>query len=99
MKKPKPIPTFKTLAEEAEFWNTHSFADYWDKTSRVNLIYEPEPKKVVVHIKLSESLKKQIERIARAKDTSMSSLLRMWTVEKLNQFTTPKISKTTSSHI
>jgi len=31
-----PIPeTFNSVAEAAEFWDTHSLADYWDQTHEV----------------------------------------------------------------
>ena len=37
MKKPKPVPTFKTEAEERKFWETHDSTDYvgWSKAERV----------------------------------------------------------------
>jgi hypothetical protein len=37
MKKLKPIPTFKTEADERSFWETHDAADYldWSKAERV----------------------------------------------------------------
>ncbi|RLT39977.1 MAG: hypothetical protein DWI57_09265 [Chloroflexi bacterium] len=32
----EPIPdNFATLAEAAEFWDSHDFADYWDETQEV----------------------------------------------------------------
>ena len=85
MTRPEPISPFKTLEEEAEYWNTHSVADNWDESKMVNLIYEPEPKKAVIHVKVAENLKKKIEWVAKSKDISVSSLIRMWTVEKLKQ--------------
>ena len=37
MKKLKPIPTFKTEAQERKFWETHDSTDYldWSKAKRV----------------------------------------------------------------
>jgi CopG antitoxin of type II toxin-antitoxin system len=37
MKKLKPIPTFKTEAQERKFWETHDSTDYidWSKAERV----------------------------------------------------------------
>ncbi len=37
MKKPKPVPAFKTEAEERKFWETHNSTDYidWSKADRV----------------------------------------------------------------
>jgi hypothetical protein len=35
MKQLKPIPQFKTEAEEREFWETHDTADYFDLSKAV----------------------------------------------------------------
>ena len=37
MKKPKPVPTFKTEKDERKFWETHDSTDYvdWSKGERV----------------------------------------------------------------
>jgi hypothetical protein len=85
MMKPSRIPSFKTIQEEAEFWDTHSITEFLDELEPVNLVYTPEPKKAVVHVKMAETLKEKIEQVAKAKDISVSSLIRMWTVEKLRQ--------------
>jgi hypothetical protein len=85
MKRPKPIPPFKTLEEEAEYWDTHSLVDDWDENKMVKLVYKPEPKKAVIHVKVAKNLKEKIEQVAKDKDISVSSLIRMWTVEKLKQ--------------
>jgi CopG antitoxin of type II toxin-antitoxin system len=39
MKKSKPVPAFKTEAEERKFWETHDSTDYidWSKAERVRL--------------------------------------------------------------
>jgi hypothetical protein len=29
--KESKIPKFKSVEEEAKYWDTHSFADYWDE--------------------------------------------------------------------
>ncbi len=33
----EPIPEFKNRLEEAEFWDTHDLADYWDEFKPVEL--------------------------------------------------------------
>jgi hypothetical protein len=83
--KPKKIPKFKSIQEEAEFWDTHSFADYEHEFKPVKLIYKPEPKEAVIHVKVAKKLKEKIEQVARDKDITVSSLIHMWTVEKLKQ--------------
>jgi len=39
MKKSK-IPKFKSIAEEAAFWDTHSFADHWDEFEPIDVVVE-----------------------------------------------------------
>ena len=34
-RKKSRIPEFKTIEEEAEFWDTHDLADYWDELKPV----------------------------------------------------------------
>jgi uncharacterized DUF497 family protein len=53
-KKVEPIPEFKSREEEAAFWNTHSFADYWEQM---------EPVKVRLAKHLSEGLPSAWSRI------------------------------------
>ncbi len=37
MKPKEPIPEFKSRQEEAEFWDTHDLADYWDEFKPVKV--------------------------------------------------------------
>lgn len=84
-KRPKSkIPLFKSKAEEAEFWDTHSFADYWNEFKDFDMIVElHKPKDSTVILRLQRSLKEQLERTARAKGLNVSTLARMWLMEKL----------------
>ena len=36
-----PIPEFATREEEAEFWDTHDFTDYWDELEPANVTVSP----------------------------------------------------------
>jgi hypothetical protein len=44
MKKTKELPKFNSREEAAEFWDTHSSADYWDQLEEVELIVDPSIK-------------------------------------------------------
>ena len=35
------IPEFKSEEEMAEFWDTHSIADYWEDLEEVELLWDP----------------------------------------------------------
>ncbi|MEW5719698.1 MAG: CopG family antitoxin, partial [Chloroflexota bacterium] len=42
--KKKTLPKFKTTEEVADFWGTHSIADYWDELEEVELKVHPSIK-------------------------------------------------------
>lgn len=83
-KKRSKIPKFKTKEEEAKFWDTHSFADYWDEFEDVDLKVElHKPKEETLVLRLQKNIKNKLDRIAKDKGLSISSLARMWIMEKL----------------
>lgn len=80
------IPDFKTVEEEAHFWDTHSFADYWDEFEDVDLVIElHKPKDETVVVRLQKSLKERLEKVAKSKGLNVSALARMWFMEKLQK--------------
>lgn len=87
MRKPKPIKPFKTLEEEAKFWDTHElselFANQAKRLARLPLL-ESE-KEEVMTLRIQKSVKTNIERVARLKGINPSTLARMWLIEKLQQ--------------
>lgn len=90
MKRPKPIKPFKTLDEEAEFWDTHDVSRIFDdpKTPLSALPLLEKEKEAVVTIRLQRSIKHAIDQVARKKGLNTSTLSRMWLIEKLTQSST-----------
>jgi hypothetical protein len=84
MKKSK-IPEFKTIKEEAAFWDTHDVTDYLEEMDLVSGAYLPQvdERKTVMTIRIAPSLKEKVEHVARSYDISTSSLVRMWIVDRL----------------
>src|SRR3990172_11572913 len=83
-KKIDKIPKFKTIEEEAEFWDTHSFADYWDEFEDVDIVIElHKPKEETLVLRLQKGLKDKLESIAKSKGLNTSALARMWLIEKM----------------
>lgn len=87
MKKNKEVPKFKSIQEEAEFWDTHStedYPDYWEPVTDIkfskNLV---SVFKKVVPIRLDEKTKKAIEKVANAKGIGTSTAARMLIRERL----------------
>jgi predicted DNA binding CopG/RHH family protein len=84
MKKPKPLPSFKTEAEERKFWETHDSTDYvdWSKAERVRLP-NLKPSTTAISIRLPLALLEQIKIAANKRDVPYQSLIKMWLAEKV----------------
>jgi predicted DNA binding CopG/RHH family protein len=84
MKKLKPIPTFKTEAQERKFWETHDTADYlnWSKAERVRFP-NLKPSTTTISIRLPLGLLEQIKVAANKRDVPYRSLIKMWLAEKV----------------
>ena len=84
MKKAKPLPTFKTEAEERKFWETHDSTDYvdWSKAERVRLP-NLKPSTTAISIRLPTGLLEQIKIAANKRDVPYQSLIKMWLAEKV----------------
>lgn len=86
MKKNK-LPDFKkmTREEEAKFWDTHSFADYWGEFKDINLVVELEkPKEETLIVRVNKNIKNKLTLAAKQKQVSVSKLARMWITERLH---------------
>lgn len=82
-KKAEKIPKFKNIEAEAKFWDTHSFADYWDEFKDVDLVVAlHKPKEETLVLRLQKNLKDTLEKVAKHKGVPVSTLARMWLAEK-----------------
>ncbi len=84
MKKKKVLPKFKNHEEEAKFWDTHSFSDYWEDFKEIDLsveLHKPRDKTLVIRVQ--DNVKTKLEKVAKSKGINVSALARMWLVEKL----------------
>ncbi|MEI9924672.1 MAG: BrnA antitoxin family protein [Bradyrhizobium sp.] len=84
MSKLKPIPAFKTEAEERQFWETHDSTDYvdWSKAQRARLP-NLKPSTTAISIRLPLGLLEQIKIAANKRDVPYQSLIKMWLAEKV----------------
>jgi predicted DNA binding CopG/RHH family protein len=81
----KPVPKFKSAAEEREFWETHDSTEYldWSKAERVrfpNLKLSTQS----ISIRLPISLLEQIKIEANKRDVPYQSLIKVWLAEKVS---------------
>jgi len=86
MKQLKPIPKFKTEAEEREFWETHDTADYFDLSKAVHARFPNlKPSTQSISLRLPISLLDSIRIEANKRDVPYQSLIKVWLSEKLRQ--------------
>ena len=84
-----PIPQhFKSVAEAAEFWDSHDLADYWDLTQEVSV--EVDIQRRVFLTALEPELAKKLVACARKQGVSTETLINVWLTEKLTAATQSK---------
>lgn len=69
-----------TLDEIAEFWDTHSLADYWDQTREVDFEVRAQRRRRVT---LDPDVYARIEAQARARGVLPETLVNLWLAERL----------------
>ena len=82
----KPIPKFKTEAEERVFWETHDSTEYvaWSTAQRVRFP-NLKPSTQAISLRLPVSLLEQIKVEANRRDVPYQSLIKVWLAEKTEQ--------------
>lgn len=86
------IPTFKSIQEEAEFWDTHSLADYWDDMRPVKVRFA-KPLEHVFTVRFDGRTLTEIQTEASKKGVSAGTLIRMWVKERLQEIGYQRASK------
>ena len=78
------IPTFKTIEEEAAFWDTHSSEEFADELTPVENVkfVKARPKKALT-VRFEEDTFEELTREAREKGIGPSTLARMVILEHL----------------
>lgn len=87
MTKIKPIRPFKSLEEEANFWDTHDVSRIF-KNPKISLseLLSLEPKKeVVMTLRVQKVVKDKIDKAAKTRGINPATLSRMWLVERLTK--------------
>lgn len=85
------FPDFNKMnyKEEAEWWDTHDVTDFENETENVEIVFElDKPREETLVIRLQKDFKKRLEKTARRKGLNMSTLARMWLMEKLQSVRT-----------
>lgn len=77
------IPTFKTLQEEAAWWDTHDPADYQDELKTVPVRFS-QNLSAELNIRLDPPTLEQLREIAHKKGIGPTTLARMWIKEQVS---------------
>jgi predicted DNA binding CopG/RHH family protein len=82
--KERRIPRFKTIEEEAAFWDSHDSTEFEDEFTEVDDVrfVKATPKKALT-VRLEEQTLADLRKLAREKGIGPSTLARMWILERL----------------
>jgi len=80
----KPVPEFKSEAEERAFWEKHDTADYLD-WSRAEVVQFPnlKPSTSTISLRLPAQLLADLKRLANKRDVPYQSLLKVYLAERV----------------
>lgn len=89
MSEVKKIPKSKSYDEMAEFWDTHSLADYWDQTEPVNDFEIAEHARRRYLISVDKELLERVQQMARIRGLSTESLVNLLLEQRLQEIEKP----------
>ena len=83
--KRRPVPVFKTEAEERAFWESHDSSDHvdWSKARRVRFP-NLKPSTKAISIRVPVDLFERIKMAANKRDGPYQSLIEVWLSEKVD---------------
>ncbi len=87
-KKPQ-IPEFKTIAEEAAFWDTHDTTDFEDEFEEIEVVFDDPLLKRGLTVVLDEPYLSQLKQAAARQHRPAAALAREWLIERLEVTNAP----------
>ena len=76
-----PISKARTPEEIAEFWDSHSLADYWDETHEVEFEIRAKRRRRII---LDPQVYAELEAEARSRGVLPETLVNLWLAERLH---------------
>jgi hypothetical protein len=80
--KQKGLPRFASIAEEARYWQLHSPLDH-PHTFREGSIEASGRLETLLAVRFDRETVALLRKVARAKGVGATTLLRLWTIERL----------------
>ena len=77
------ISQSRSVEEMAEFWDTHSLADYEDQTYEVEMTFDPAARRSLIGIE--PELMNELRRIALQRQVSTQTLVNVWLQQRVDQ--------------
>ena len=80
----KPIPKFRSEAQERKFWETHDYTGYLDWSKATNARFPNlKPSTKSISLRLPVDLLERIKVEANRRDVPYQSLIKVWLKEKV----------------
>jgi len=81
------ISKSRTLEEMADFWDTHSLADFDEQTYEVEMTFDPAARRAVVTIE--PELMADISKVAQKRKVSSQTLINVWLRQQVDRVASP----------
>ena len=70
-----------TIEQIADFWDTHSLADYADRVKEVEMTFDPAARRPVIGV--DPELLEELRQIAKTRHISTQTLINLWLQQKV----------------
>lgn len=80
----KPIPDMSGYEEIADFWDTHSLADYWEQTEPAEFEIDPNARRRYL-VALDPGLLQRAQKLAQSRGLSTESLINLLLEQSIHQ--------------
>lgn len=80
----KTIPEMSNYEDVAEFWDTHSLADYWEQTEPADFEIDPDARRRYL-VALDPELLQRVQKLAQSRGLSTESLVNLLLEQRIHQ--------------
>lgn len=80
----KTIPEMSSYEEIADFWDTHSLADYWEQTEPTDFEIDSNARRRYL-VALDPELLQQVRKLAHSRGLSTESLVNLLLEQRIHQ--------------
>lgn len=84
LKRPKPIPSFRSEDDEREFWATADSTDYFDWSKARRAVFPNlKPSTATISLRLPQGMLDELKVLANQRDVPYQSLLKVFLSERI----------------